>query len=171
MTDLPAHPTPLLTIGYESARFEQVRDALTGAGTRLLVDVRAIASSRRAGFSKRILAGGLAEAGIEYVHLQPLGTPKDGRDAVRRGDVGTMVRIFQAHMEGDRSQAALQEARALATERRACLLCFERDHTHCHRSLVADMIVGQTGQPVHHLLASIDTPEPVRTKRIRKTLT
>lgn len=171
MTDLSTPPTPLLTIGYESARFDQVREALTGAGTRLLIDVRAIAASRRAGFSKRILAGGLSEAGIDYVHLQPLGTPKDGRDAVRRGDVGTMVRIFQAHMEGDRSQAALQEARALATERRACLLCFERDHTHCHRSLVADMIVGQTGQPVHHLLASIDIPEPVRARRIRKTPT
>ena len=80
--------------------------ALLEAGTRLLIDVRAVAASRRAGFSKRLLAGTMAENGIDYLHLQPLGTPKDGRDAVRRGDVGAMRRIFQAHMAGDRSQAA-----------------------------------------------------------------
>ncbi len=156
---------PILTIGYEAARFEQVRDALVAAGTSLLIDVRAIAASRRPGFSKRLLAGGLEEAGIGYLHLQPLGTPKDGRDAVRRGDVGTMARIFRAHMEGDRSQAALAEAGALAREKRVCLLCFERDHADCHRALVADMIAGGTGQAVQHLRATIDGPEPVRPRR------
>lgn len=165
VTDLPI---PLQTIGYEAARFDQVRDALLAAGTRLLIDVRAIAASRRPGFSKRLLAGGLAEAGIQYVHLQRLGTPKDGRDAVRRGDVGTMERIFRAHMEGDRSQAALAEGQALAAGTRACLLCFERDPTHCHRSLVAEMIIGRTCQPIQHLHATIDLPEPVA-RRPRKT--
>ncbi len=166
VTDIP-DDTPLLTIGYESARFDQVRDALTGAGARLLIDVRAIAASRRPGFSKRLLAGGLSEAGIDYVHLQPLGTPKDGRDAVRRGDVGTMQRIFRAHMDGDRSQAALEEARSLAVERRACLLCFERDHAHCHRTLVAEMIAGRSGQSIRHLHAAIDLPAPPSRKTAR----
>ncbi len=156
---------PILTIGYEAARFEQVRDALIGAGTTLLIDVRAVAASRRAGFSKRVLAGGLAEAGIGYLHLQPLGTPKDGRDAVRRGDVDAMRRIFEAHVAGDRSQAALRRAGALAAERRVCLLCFERDHDHCHRALVADMIADRTGQAVQHLRAAIDGPEPGRPRR------
>ncbi len=157
---------PILTIGYEATRFDQVRDALVGAGTRVLIDVRAIAASRRPGFSKRVLAGGLEEAGIGYLHLRPLGTPKDGRDAVRRGDVGTMARIFRAHMEGDRSQAALAEAGALATERPVCLLCFERDHADCHRTLLADMIAKETGQAVQHLRAAIDGPEPRRPRRI-----
>jgi uncharacterized protein (DUF488 family) len=39
----------------------------------------------------------------------------------------------------------------MATERRCCLLCFERDHRHCHRHLVADMIVAETGQSIKHL--------------------
>ena len=152
--------TRLLTIGYEAARPDRVRDALLDAGTRLLIDVRAVAASRRAGFSKRLLAGALAEAGINYLHLQPLGTPKAGRDAVRRGDVGTMHRIFQAHMTGDRSQAALAEARALASETCACLLCYERDPAHCHRTVVAGMIAADTGLVVQHLHAAIDLPEP-----------
>ena len=144
---------PVLTIGYEASSFEAVRDALLRAGTRLLIDVRAVASSRRPGFSKRLLAGGLAEAGIGYLHLQPLGTPKPGRDAVRRGDVETMRRIFMAHMQGDRPQAALAEAAEAARANRVCLLCFEREPGHCHRALVAQMIGARTSQPVLHLHA------------------
>lgn len=146
-------PSPLYTIGYEASCFDAVRDALIEARSRLLIDVRAIAASRRPGFSKRLLAGGLAEAGIGYLHLQPLGTPKPGRDAVRRGDVETMRRIFMAHMEGDRSRAALAEAAEAARANAVCLLCFERDPGHCHRSLVADLICAGTAQPVVHLRA------------------
>lgn len=146
-------PDAIFTIGYQASSFEAVRDALLEAGTGLLIDVRAVASSRRPGFSKRLLAGGLAEAGIGYLHLQPLGTPKPGRDAVRRGDIATMQRIFLAHMQGDRSQAALAEAADAARANRVCLLCFEREPAHCHRTLVADMICARTTQSTLHLHA------------------
>lgn len=143
---------PLLTIGYEAATFDAVAAELRAAGVSLLIDVRAIAASRRPGFSKTVLAASLAEHGIGYLHLRPLGTPKAGRDAVRRGDVATMRRIFAAHLTGDQPQAALAEATARAAGETACLLCFERDHTTCHRTLVADMIAAHSAQPVTHLL-------------------
>ena len=54
---------PLRTIGYEASTFDRVREALLADGVRLLVDVRAVAASRKPGFSKRLLAAGLAEAG------------------------------------------------------------------------------------------------------------
>jgi uncharacterized protein (DUF488 family) len=142
---------PLQTIGYEASTFDRVRDALLAGGVRLLLDVRAVSASRKPGFSKRLLAAGLAEAGIGYVHLQPLGTPKPGRDAVRRGDVATMRRIFYDHMTADQPQAALAEAITLARSTPACLLCFERDHRTCHRTLVAEMVAAETGQRIHHL--------------------
>jgi uncharacterized protein (DUF488 family) len=85
------------------------------------------------------------------VHLQGLGTPKPGRDAVRAGHPERMVPIFVEHMRGDRAQAELAQAIGLARESRACLLCFERDHRTCHRRLVAEMIVAETGQAVVHL--------------------
>jgi uncharacterized protein (DUF488 family) len=152
----------LLTIGYEGSSFAAVRDALEQAGCTLLIDVRAVAASRRAGFSKRALAAGLAEAGIGYLHLRPLGTPKPGRDAVRRGDPDTMRRIFAEHMEGDEPQRALAEAGEAATRQPACLLCFERDHAFCHRAIVADMLSSRTGQPVRHLRADPLLPAPFR---------
>jgi uncharacterized protein (DUF488 family) len=143
----------LLTIGYEGCTIAQVLDTLTQAGVRLLIDVRAVPISRKPGFSKRQLAAGLDEAGISYVHLQALGTPKPGRDAVRSGHPERMVPIFMEHMRADRPQAELAQASLLARECCACLLCFERDPAHCHRTLVADMIHADTGLAVRHLHA------------------
>lgn len=144
-------PDPLCTIGYEGTTVAGVLAALRQAGVKLLLDVRAVAASRKPGFSKRQLAAELDAAGIAYVHLQQLGTPKPGREAVRAGHPERMVPIFQAHMRGDRPQAELAQAIGLARGTRACLLCFERDHTTCHRTLVAEMIVNETNQPVTHL--------------------
>src|SRR3954451_20452118 len=141
----------LLTIGYEGCTIDGVVAALQQAGTQLLIDVRAVPQSRKPGFSKRQLAAALDLAGISYIHLQALGTPKPGRDAVRAGHPERMVPIFRQHMTGDRPQAELHQARELAAARTACLLCFERDHRTCHRTLVAEMISTETRQSVVHL--------------------
>ncbi len=144
-------PPDLLTIGYEGCTIDGVLATLKEARVGLLIDVRAVAASRKPGFSKRQLAAGLDQAGIGYLHLQPLGTPKPGRDAVRAGHPEQMVPIFNAHMATQEAQLALEEAKARVVERRCCLLCFERDHRHCHRHLVAELIVAETGQLVDHL--------------------
>lgn len=145
----------LLTIGYEGTTLAHVLDALRAARTELLIDVRAVASSRKPGFSKKLLAGSLADAGIEYLHLQALGTPKEGRLAVRAGHPEQMHAIYRAHVKGDRPQAELAQAIAAARGQRACLLCFERDHRDCHRTLVAEMIQAETGQKIVHLQADL----------------
>ena len=139
---------PLFTIGYEQSRIDLVVAELKQAGVKLLLDVRAVAASRKPGFSKRQLAAELDQHGISYVHLQALGTPKPGRDAVRAGHPERMVPIYNAHMEGDRPQAELAQAISLTPQTPVCLLCFERDPAHCHRRLVAEMIRAETGQSV-----------------------
>src|SRR5579885_2160873 len=77
---------PLFTIGYEQAKPAAVLGELAQAKIDTLVDVRAVAASRRPGFSKRQLAASLDEAGIAYLHFQKLGTPAEGRAAARAGD-------------------------------------------------------------------------------------
>ena len=59
--------------------------------------------------------------------------------------------IYAEHMTADRPQAALAEAITLAKSIPACLLCFERDHRTCHRTLVAEMVAAETGQAIVHL--------------------
>src|ERR671934_2437144 len=89
----------LFTIGYEQTPPKAVLDELEHAGVKLLVDVRAVTSSRRPGFSKKQLAAGLDERGIAYIHLAGLGTPKEGRLAARSGQYDLLRRIFSKHLK------------------------------------------------------------------------
>lgn len=135
------------TIGYEDATPDRLIAALRAAGIATLVDVRALANSRRPGFAKRALSAALEQAGIEYVHLPALGTPAEGRAAVRAGRPGTMRRIFGAHLKGLEPQAALGALGERARREPVCLLCLEADPATCHRTLVAEAI----GLPIRHL--------------------
>ena len=130
----------LATIGYEQSTVADVLGRLKAAGVEVVVDVRAVAASRRPGFSKTMLAANLAEAGIDYVHLRQLGTPSDGRPAARAGRVAEMHRIFHAHMEEPAAQLELIRAAEIVSSRKAALLCYEADARGCHRTSVADML-------------------------------
>jgi uncharacterized protein (DUF488 family) len=151
---------PLFTIGYEQSTAGAFFDALTQAGVGLLLDVRAVAASRRPGFSKRQLAAGLDERGIGYVHLQKLGTPKEGRLAARSGHADEMLRIFERHLKTPEAQHELDELTALAktsiarSSRPLCLLCYERNPGHCHRQRLADELHARLGLRVEHLFCS-----------------
>jgi uncharacterized protein (DUF488 family) len=144
---------PLFTIGYEKATPQAFFGALRGVHIDLLVDVRAVAASRRPGFSKKQLAGALDENGIAYVHLQKLGTPAEGREAARAGDLEKLWRIYQRYIKTNDAQAALDELIALlGTGKRLCLLCYERDPAQCHRSRIADLVRRRTGVAVRDLI-------------------
>ena len=130
----------LRTIGYETATQGAVIEALKRAGVQVLIDVRAVASSRRAGFSKTLLAASLAEAGIDYVHLRALGTPKPGRQAVRSGHPEVMHEIYEAHLAEPEAQLQLAECAEIVAERSAALLCYEADAAQCHRRIIADRL-------------------------------
>ncbi|MDB5443081.1 MAG: hypothetical protein JWP73_1457 [Phenylobacterium sp.] len=142
---------PLATIGYEAATQGEVIGKLKAAGVEVVIDVRAVAASRRAGFSKTLLAASLADAGIDYVHLRELGTPKPGRDAARKGHVAEMHEIFEAHMAEPAAQLQLAQATEIALDRKAALLCYEADAAGCHRRIVAERIHEATGIVVEDL--------------------
>ena len=130
----------LFTIGYEGATQAEVIARLKAAGVRRLVDVRAVAASRRAGFSKTILGESLKAEGIDYRHLRALGTPKAGRDAARRGRISEMRAIFDDHLAEPEAQLALAELDQLVAETPTALLCFEADHAGCHRAVLAERL-------------------------------
>lgn len=145
------------TIGYESATVASFLDALRAAGVELVVDVRAVASSRRPGFAKTRLAANLAEAGIGYLHLRGLGTPADGRSAARAGRHDELRRIYARHLETDPAQTDLDHLAALIRAgRAAALLCLEADPAHCHRNLVADALHERLGARIVHLHPGAD---------------
>lgn len=140
------------TIGYQGTTIAAVLQALTEARVELLVDVRAVAGSRRPGFSKTPLAANLRGAGIDYLHLRGLGTPAPGRAAARAGRHEEMRAIFLKHLEQHEARAELDVlADIVRGGRRVCLLCFEADPAHCHRSLVAKALSELVPIDLRHL--------------------
>src|SRR4051794_14548458 len=144
----------LFTIGYEQTPPKAVLDELESAGVKLLVDVRAVTSSRRPGFSKTQLAAGLDERGISYLHLRGLGTPKEGREAARSGKFDALHRIYAAHLKTPQARQELDELAALVNQAGpVCILCYERDHTECHRQWIAEIIEDRDHVEVDNLVA------------------
>ena len=131
----------VFTIGYEGADVDRFLATLKDAGVSTLADVRAVALSRKRGFSKSALRDALAEQGIGYRHFIQLGTPKEGRQAARAGDADLMRRIYcDEVLATDAAQAAFQDLETLARSGPICLLCFERDPAHCHRRILAQQL-------------------------------
>ena len=130
----------IFTIGYEKTTQADLIAALQTAGVRRVIDVRALPLSRRPGFSKTALAGGLAGEGIDYVHLRALGTPAEGREAARKGRHGDLERIYAGQLELPEAIAQAAIMRDLAIEMPSALLCYEREPAGCHRSLLLDAV-------------------------------
>ena len=146
-------PAPLFTIGYEQAKPAAVMRELKQAKIDLVVDTRAVAASRRPGFSKRQLAAALAEEGIGYVHLQKLGTPAEGRQAARAGDYDRLWKIYDKHIQQAESQQALGELLALIkSKKRIALLCYCRDPKACHRSRIVEQVKKRARVKVENLI-------------------
>jgi uncharacterized protein (DUF488 family) len=135
----------IFTIGYEGADASRFLATLKQEGVATLADVRAVALSRKRGFSKSALRDALAGQGIGYEHFISLGTPKEGRQAARAGDADLMRRIYcDEVLATGPAQEALRDLEALAQAQPVCLLCFERDPAHCHRRILAQRL-GERG--------------------------
>jgi uncharacterized protein (DUF488 family) len=144
-------PPTIHTVGYEKTDVATYVERLKNADVQVLVDVRERPISRKRGFSKRALAAAVEAAGIRYVHVQALGDPKPGRDAARSGRHDLFVEIFTGHMRSGAAQEALANLAEDVGGLRVCLTCFERDHTCCHRTIVAEELAALIGGKIEHL--------------------
>ena len=107
----------IFTIGYEATTMGEFLAALSDAGVKRVIDVRALPLSRRPGFSKSPLKAALTEAGIDYVHLKALGTPADGRQAARAGRQGDLKRIYAAQLDMPEAIVAAEQMCELTVEK------------------------------------------------------
>jgi uncharacterized protein (DUF488 family) len=131
----------IYTIGYEGATQDDLVAALQAAAVKRVIDVRAVPLSRKPGFSKNVLAAGLREAGIDYVHLRALGTPPAGREAARKKKWDIFDQVYAEQLETPEAGAEAGWMIALAEEKPSALLCFERDPAHCHRTPLREAVM------------------------------
>lgn len=140
----------LFTVGYQGRTVEELIDVLKRADVELVLDVRAVAWSRRGAFSRVPLSRELESAGIAYRHERMFGARRDPRTAF--ATTGDWEAYTRAYREVLRSQENLLEVtRAELEGRRVCLLCLEVDPRQCHRSLLANALCEGSGAKPTHL--------------------
>ena len=138
----------LMTIGYEKTSLEDFVAALTDAGVTTLLDIRELPISRRKGFSKRALGEAVQVVGIAYRHERSLGAPKAIRDRLHSD--GNYKQYFTSFTKHLGSQQPLLESLATDLKGGVALMCYERDATTCHRSVVARHLESLTGLTTKH---------------------
>lgn len=141
----------VLTIGYERYGQPDFIARLQREGVAMLIDVRAVANSRKAGYSKKMLAASLNEACIAYRHMVALGTPKAGREAARAGDMDTLRASLDTSLAEPAAALDLSEIAALSKAGTICLMCLEEEWTKCHRSMICERLLADHGVAARHL--------------------
>ena len=148
--------TVVYTIGYEGTDIDRFVSTLKAVGVKKVADVRAVALSRKKGFSKKALSARLKAEGIEYSHFIELGDPKAGREAARLRLYLEFRDIYEKYLDSDKAQLSFHHLSAAVREAPTCLLCFEREPATCHRSIIAEQLA-ESGIEVFDLYG--DNPE------------
>jgi uncharacterized protein (DUF488 family) len=77
----------------------------------------------------------------------------EGRQAARAGDLKMLWRIYNKHLKTFDTKEAMDELVTLIESGKpVCLLCYERDPAHCHRSRIAEIVHERTGARVTDLI-------------------
>lgn len=126
----------IYTIGYEGLSSENFFGLLRENAVDLLIDIRDLPLSRKKGFSKNALASNSRLNGIDYLHVQALGCPKEIRHQYRadKNWLNYSIRFFDYLRT---QKEALVSVSKLVSEKTICLMCFEKDFLFCHRSYVS----------------------------------
>jgi AbrB family looped-hinge helix DNA binding protein len=139
----------IYTVGYEGKTISNLIDILQKHGIRLLVDVRELPLSRKNGFSKTALKEHLNKAGIEYISIRELGTPKEIRHDLRDKAISWQkfrelyIEYLNKHMD------AVKRLEELAKSKPTVIMCYEKDWRICHRSIIAEYLEKDGFEVIH----------------------
>ena len=138
----------LCTIGYEGADIDDFLQTLIDANIHVLIDVRELPMSRRKGFSKTALKASLANAGIDYQHERQLGSPRDIRRQLRED--WNYTRFFLDYDKHLSQHTGLLQKLSKDLRGNVALMCYEKDHSQCHRASVVDALAALANKtPIH----------------------
>lgn len=156
------------TVGHSTREWPQFLSLLMQAGVEAVADVRRYPASRRhPQFAAATMAGGLAEAGIDYIPMVELGGRRNPRkDSPNTAWRNASFRGYADYMATDDYREARDRLEAIAATRRTAAMCAEAYWTQCHRSLISDDLKAR-GWTVVHLIAPNRIEEHPYTKAAR----
>lgn len=142
----------LYTMGYEGVTLEKYLNYLITNDVQVLVDVRKNAFSMKYGFSKAILEKALNGVGIKYIHVPELGIESQDRKSLSsQEDYDKLFEIYEQTTLLENWDALLKVRRILDSNKRICLMCFERDPKQCHRTRVAKALMSLPNVYYHYM--------------------
>jgi uncharacterized protein (DUF488 family) len=124
----------VLSLGYERRTINELISILINHRVKKLLDVRESAHSRRKDFNKNALALSLEAAGIKYKHLRSAGNPH----RQEKNDIKRCLRLYKAYLK--RRPEVLAIVADEVMERGTAVLCYERQHNNCHRSVLLEAV-------------------------------
>lgn len=138
----------LLTIGHSTHAIDGFIRILKHHGVEEIVDVRSIPRSRHCPqFNVDALDESLRAAGIGYTHLQKLGGLRHGRkDSVNLGWRNASFRGYADYMATKEFSEGLDALVRIARVRQTAIMCAEAVPWRCHRSMIADAMIGKGWQ-------------------------
>ena len=122
----------LVSVGYQQRTPDEFVSILHENDVNLLLDVRELPLSRRKGFSKSALGERLDAAGIEYIHVREAGNPY----RKLASDIRRCLAMYRSYIKAKPS--VVEMVLAHVAGRNAAVMCFERLHRECHRSVLLD---------------------------------
>jgi uncharacterized protein (DUF488 family) len=131
-------PPKLFTIGYARHTPTTLLDRLVANNVEVLIDVRELPLSRKAGFSKSALAKAAEHRGVEYRHFKSLGVPSRLRKERKLGEVDGREYLEAFRRILKTQSDVLFDALGAVEEKLCCLLCLEENPGECHRTVVAE---------------------------------
>ncbi len=133
------------TIGHSTHTFDEFLRILRAHSIEQIVDIRRFPKSRRhPHFSREAMELSLPEAGIAYRHMIGLGGMRRPRkDSVNLAWQNESFRGYADYMQTAEFEKNLDDLIAIASERRAAIMCAESVPWRCHRSLVADALIAR----------------------------
>jgi len=145
----------LWTIGHSTHPTEAFMALLREHGIAQVADIRTVPRSRRhPHFNTELLAQGLPEQGVAYLHLPRLGGwRRSGADSPNAAWRNASFRGYADYAMGEEFADGLGQLRRLAATRRTAIMCSEALWWRCHRRLVADHFV-VAGDTVCHINSS-----------------
>ena len=126
----------VLLTGYQGETIDQFVKKLKKNDVEFVFDVREIPLSRKSGFSKTHLESALGSAGIEYQHMEELGSPRELRNKLRT--YGDYLEFFTEYRKYVKKHGELLKSMLkIINLKHSALLCFEKDCELCHRTILA----------------------------------
>lgn len=130
----------VFTLGYEGLSIEDYVNKLIQNDVKLVCDIRRNPISRKFGFSKKRFSEILAKLSIEYRHFPDLGIDsKDRKSLVSESDYQKLFETYRKNLpKQEQSIQAIEEL--LISQKRIALICFEAQHTFCHRHSLCELL-------------------------------